>query len=102
MNRNNLLFSVIIVVLVLTWFFVIPHTTQYIENEIEKANYCIEDSDCVDAGGKCPFGCYNYVNIVEFERISEMIESYNSKCVYGCVLCTGAKCTNGKCVEICE
>ena len=33
-----------------------------LKSAIEKANYCEVDSDCVDAGEKCPFGCYNYVN----------------------------------------
>jgi len=73
-----------------------------IKSAIEKANYCKIDSDCVDAGGKCPFGCYVYVNKNEVNNISKLLESFNSKCVYGCVSCPAATCENNKCKEVCE
>lgn len=69
---------------------------------IDKANYCEVDSDCVDAGGKCPFGCYVYVNKNEVEQISRLIQSYDSKCIYGCVSNTTVACENKKCKEIFE
>ncbi|MGV8152290.1 MAG: hypothetical protein ACP5OG_04350 [Candidatus Nanoarchaeia archaeon] len=72
-----------------------------IKSAMEKANYCELDSDCVNAGGKCPFGCYAYVNKNEVEKISKLISSYNSKCVYGCLLCPSAVCENKKCKEVC-
>ena len=53
-----------------------------IKSEITKANYCEVYSDCIDAGGKCPFGCYAYVNKNEVSRISKLIQSFDSKCVY--------------------
>ena len=69
---------------------------------IEKANYCEVDSDCVDAGGKCPFGCYAYVNKNEVEQISKLIQSYDSKCVYSCVSPSEVICENKKCKEVFE
>ena len=73
-----------------------------IKSAIEKANYCEIDSDCADAGGKCPFGCYVYVNKKEVEQISKIINAYNSDCVYGCILCSDVICENKKCKEVCE
>lgn len=73
-----------------------------IENKIDEANYCEKDSDCVDAGSKCPFGCYNYVNKDEVDQIKELIEGYNSKCVYSCLSCPSVICNNSKCREVCE
>lgn len=72
-----------------------------IKAEIEKANYCSIDSDCVDIGGKCPFGCYIYVNRNEAERISQLVESFESKCVYGCVSCSQLTCAEGRCRAFC-
>lgn len=73
-----------------------------IRNEIKKANYCEIDSDCVDAGGKCPFGCYVYVNKNEVDKISKLIRSFDSKCIYGCVSISNVICKDKKCVEIFE
>lgn len=73
-----------------------------IKSEIEKANYCNIDSDCVDVGGECPFGCWVYVNKNEVNRISELISSFDSKCVYGCLFCPISICENSKCKAVCE
>lgn len=73
-----------------------------IKSAINKANYCEMDSDCVDAGGKCPFGCYVYVNKNEIKKISHLIQSYDSKCVYSCASYPTVICESKKCVEIFE
>ena len=73
-----------------------------IKSEIAKANYCEVYSDCVDAGGKCPFGCYAYVNKNEVNRISQLIQSFDSKCVYSCLACFSVICEKNKCKEVCE
>ncbi len=73
-----------------------------IKTEIEKSNYCDVDSDCVDAGGKCPFGCWVYVNKNEVDKISQLIKSFDTTCVYDCVYCPTAICTNHKCNEVCK
>jgi len=84
-------------------FFLIPKSLELkIKNQINKANYCDNDSDCVDAGGKCPFGCYAYVNKKETGRISALINSYGSKCIYGCISCPTAVCNENVCKEVCK
>jgi hypothetical protein len=69
-----------------------------IKSEIEKANYCETKSDCVDVGGKCPFGCYVFVNENEAERIGNLIENYESTCIYSCVALENYDCVENKCV----
>jgi len=104
MNKKNIvwiiifLFGVSIIIL-----FTLPKIHELkIKTEIIKANYCENYSDCVDAGGKCPFGCYVYVNKNEVRKISQLIQSFNSKCVYGCLTCQTVICENNKCKEVCE
>ena len=105
MNKNITLGIIIFTILAIavSIFLAFPKIKELnIKFSIEKANYCEVDSDCVDAGGKCPFGCYAYVNKNEAEKISQLIQSYDSKCVYGCVSCLTATCKNKKCEEVCE
>ncbi|MDD3263338.1 MAG: hypothetical protein PHT94_00415 [Candidatus Nanoarchaeia archaeon] len=106
MGKKRIIFIsifVIIIIFVISFLSAIPKIKEeIIKNEIKKANYCEEDLDCIDAGSKCPFGCFNYVNKNEVERISNLIESYNSNCVYGCLLCENVKCEDKKCIPICD
>ena len=105
MNKNQIAIGISIVVLifvVIIFFLSLKHEEANIKLAIEKANYCESDSDCIDAGGKCPFGCYIYVNKNEVEKISQLIKSYESECVYGCVSCPTAICEGKKCKEVCE
>jgi hypothetical protein len=105
MNKKIMIAVIIILILVtgIVLIYLYPKIEESrIKVEIEKANYCEVDSDCVDAGGKCPFGCYAYVNKNEVGRISKLIGSFNSKCVYGCLACPSAVCENNKCKEVCE
>ena len=74
---------------------------KYINNEIEKANYCNTKYDCVNAGDKCPFGCYVFVNKNEITKIKNLIDSYKSNCIYSCAVCE-ADCKNNKCATICS
>lgn len=76
----------------------------YIKHEIKEANYCQVDSDCKDAGNKCPFGCSAYVNKNEAARINRLINSFHSNCIYGCLLCANLniKCENNKCQSVCK
>jgi len=76
---------------------------KYIKSEIEKANYCTTADDCMLAAmGKCPFGCYVYVNKAEAERIKSLIEQYETApkirgCEYLCAEMTRVECKDGKC-----
>jgi len=81
-----------------------PDITQsqgFIQDEIDAANYCETKEDCVDAGGRCPFGCYNYVNKDKVEHIKELLDSYQGQCEYKCTMCLEVKCDQGKCISIC-
>ena len=69
-----------------------------IKGEIARANYCETKSDCVDVGGKCPFGCYVFVNENEAERIGKLIDNYESTCVYSCIALESFDCVDNKCV----
>ena len=106
MKKKNTLWVIILIVLVIlviAGFFLYPKIEKaVIESQIEKANYCDVYSDCVDAGGKCPFGCWVYVNKNEVSKISELINSFDSRCVYGCLSCPTASCENNKCKPVCE
>jgi hypothetical protein len=74
----------------------------YIQKEITEANYCETDEDCVDAGGKCPFGCYIYVNKNDANRIKNLVSSYRSNCIYQCMYCPSVECKNNKCEPVCS
>ncbi len=102
MNKKIIAGIIILVILIISLLAFPRINESRIKAEIERANYCEVDSDCVDAGGKCPFGCYAYVNRNEAERISQLIQSFDSKCVYGCLMCPTAVCENNKCREVCE
>ncbi len=95
--------ALILLIIIISIFLAFPKIKEsYIKSVIEKANYCEVDSDCVDAGGKCPFGCYLYVNKKEVEKISRLIESYDSWCIYGCASNPTVVCENKKCKEVLE
>ena len=105
MNKKITIGIIIFIIIIITVsiFLAFPKIKESnIESVIEKANYCEVDSDCVDAGGKCPFGCYVYVNKNKVEQISQLIQSYDSKCIYGCVSNPTVICENKKCKEVFE
>ena len=73
-----------------------------INNAIGDANYCETKDDCKLIGSKCPFGCYIYVNGVEAGRISKLVDSYESRCIYQCIQCTDVACVDNKCQAVCD
>lgn len=68
-----------------------------IQHAIDEANYCDTEADCVMVGSKCPFGCYIYSNAKESDRMTKMIDAYESTCVYSCLENFGVDCINNKC-----
>lgn len=105
MNKKITIGIIIFIILIIgiSIFLAFPKIKESnIKSAIEKAKYCEVDSDCVDAGGKCPFGCYNYVNKNEVEQISKLIQSYDSNCMYQCVPLSEVICENNKCKEVFE
>jgi hypothetical protein len=76
---------------------------QEIEKEIEKANYCEKDEDCIVVTYfGCPLGCYNLINKKEEIKLKKKSEKYNKNCLiclYKCPLPPKeAICFNKKCV----
>ena len=99
-NRNIAIIVVLLILLVVVLAFFNPRSEGNIKKEIELANYCNAKSDCVDVGGKCPFGCYVFVNKNESQRIETLINSYESTCVYSCIALQGFDCVESKCQPI--
>lgn len=69
----------------------------WIYEQIREANYCQEDSDCQMVSGKCPLGCYFWVNRNEVTRISKIVRGYPSDCIYECAASSEMVCTNQTC-----
>lgn len=70
---------------------------QEIQDAIDEGNYCKTADDCVLAGSKCPFDCHIYVNENEVDAIKELINNYQSDCVYSCLRPEGVDCIDNKC-----
>lgn len=69
-----------------------------IEREIKEAAYCETDTDCEVIYAPCPFGCHAPVNKNEAERLENLMQSYESDCVYGCIQAPPVQCIEQKCV----
>ena len=65
---------------------------------IEEANYCEESGDCVRVSGRCPFGCYVYVNVAEASEIRQLLAQWESDCDYKCSSAWPPACVGGRCV----
>lgn len=68
-----------------------------IKKEIEKAGYCEADPDCEIVPAQCPFGCFVGINKKEVSRIKDLVDDYESTCVYSCIEVKGVECVNKKC-----
>lgn len=71
-----------------------------IKEAIEKARYCSVKEDCILVESKCPFGCYIFVNKNEAKKINDLVQSYESSCIYSCIQLEDFDCIAGKCSEI--
>ncbi len=80
---------------------VLPETSQeeFIQGQIDKANYCSVKEDCVLAESKCPFGCTIFVNKSELARINKIISEYRQVCNLSCTPLKYYNCDENKCVE---
>jgi hypothetical protein len=76
------------------------YSREFIENEIDAANYCEAAEDCVLAVQKCPFGCYVLVNSEEVERINSLISAYRATCTQTCTQLEEKDCVEGKCEAV--
>jgi hypothetical protein len=73
-----------------------------IKKEIEAARPCASADECVDIGGYCPFGCSITVNKKEADRVRDLVEGYESNCVYSCIASKGISCEAGRCTTLVE
>ncbi len=71
-----------------------------IKQEIAEANYCDTADDCEDAGGKCPFDCFVFVNKSEVDRIKTLVDDFESQCVYSCVALNRVDCIDHQCKPV--
>ena len=71
-----------------------------IQVEIDNANFCDTKDDCIDVESKCPFGCNIFVNKDQSSKIKDLIESYETNCMYKCRPSTGVDCIDNKCEEL--
>ncbi|MFW0870964.1 MAG: hypothetical protein ACKKL4_00710 [Patescibacteria group bacterium] len=106
MNSKIVLIFIAILIIGISSFFIFSEPTNptraNIISAIEEANYCTFDTDCVVLESKCPFDCYVYVHSNEAERISKLIESFESRCAYGCVAPPEVVCIDSRCTGIFE
>lgn len=73
-----------------------------LRKEIDMANHCATQQDCVNVGSKCPFGCYIYTHASEADRIRGLLENFQSNCEYSCISCPTVACVDNKCQPVCE
>jgi hypothetical protein len=74
-----------------------------VAKEIEDANYCAADKDCLVTFFGCPFGCGGYVNAKTDipalkARIDKYYECMDINCVNNCIPVPEPICVNNKCI----
>lgn len=70
-----------------------------IKQEIESARACQADTDCVDVGTACPFGCSIVVNKSDADHIRDLLDGYTSTCAYDCAQPTSTVCEKNLCTN---
>jgi hypothetical protein len=115
-NRTSFVIALLIIIIVIFsigYFKKIearrdkPSIEAAIQIEIDKANYCDEDTDCILVSFGCPFGCWDYINKSEEDNLKKLIKEYHKNiwpdnCVYKCHIPSRADknpiCSNNKCI----
>lgn len=111
MKKALILLIAVFTLLILGAYFLNYKTSDKIQAEIVSKNYCENDSDCLYTSFGCPFGCWNYINKNENNRIKELVTDWHkhkpvhSHCMYKCgtpmegdknPVCINNKCMAGK------
>ncbi len=76
------------------------YTADYVQEQIDAANYCSVKEDCAIATRKCPFGCYPMVNRSKLDEINELIGAYRQTCMLTCANMQDYACDEGKCKPV--
>lgn len=85
-------------------FFILTSCTNEskINALIDSSKECTLDSDCFLISSKCPFGCYQAINKNFKDEVTNAIDFYDSKCMYGCIECNQTKCIENICKVECD
>lgn len=75
-------------------------TKEGIKAQIAAAQHCEKDSDCVDIGSQCPFGCHIVVHKDHEKQIKALVKSYPSNCMYDCIALERIVCEAQRCKAI--
>lgn len=102
MKKKYILLSVGLILIGLGIFIYKFPLKIYVDWRLNEANYCEVKEDCINLGSKCPFGCYIYVNSEEEEKMNNLLNSFESKCIYGCEQCLDVECVSGECQPVCN
>lgn len=126
MNKKNLFIIVAIIIFVASAAFVVINKPfdpliisqpsgdfvcedlyNEIENDLDRANFCKENSDCdviLLAGWYIDFGCYHFINKnVDKEQFYKKMEVYKQKCgdiINECSPAPEATCVSEKCIYL--
>lgn len=79
--------------------FSLPETmsVEELEKAIDDANYCEQDSDCMQVTAKCPIKCYMLINKEEEKFMMGLVNTYTHTCMYKCEMSQDFACINKKC-----
>lgn len=106
-NKSQILVGFILLSILTSGCSNCERTEADILRQIDEANFCDKDSDCLLLSLGCPFGCYKLVNRnSDHSLITEAIKKYNfdcTRCVYDCdrdPTVEEIKCEKNKCIDI--
>lgn len=84
------------------WLAACAPTEQALRRQIDRANTCEQDSDCVDLGPVCPVGCVNLVHVDEAEPLADKLAAFeaadDTECAYRCPVVISIRCEEETCV----
>lgn len=107
-SRRIVFYSVCCLVFTVILLFVWSlFAEKFILRQIESANYCEVDSDCVLGQYGCPFGCGVYINKDESTKLGFITGVYDFltpvDCIYDCISPPLSECRSGRCAaRVCE
>jgi hypothetical protein len=94
-------------IMMVIWMLLLPSVfasdakENQIHADIQKANHCQTNEDCIIPSFACPFSCGNYINKSEVpflnQEITAYLQSSNRQCRNDCVRPVDPVCFNQKC-----
>jgi len=96
LNSTFFLFG-IMVVMIVGFISFLPVKRSYVEQQISRAIYCEDSSDCIIVGNVSPFSCAIVTNKNNSDRIIKLVQSYPSTGTLNCSGREKAVCIQNKC-----